>query len=51
MGDNATVLFYNVLIIGQKIAKVVNPRKDTCSREVLRHEVRGIMAGSEAWLL
>ncbi len=28
--------------LGQKVAKVVNARKDTCSREVLRHEVQYI---------
>lgn len=27
---------------GEKVAKVVNPRRDTCSREVLRHEVSTI---------
>ncbi len=26
--------------LGQKVAKVINARKDTCSREVLRHEVQ-----------
>lgn len=28
---------------GEKYAKVAHPRRDTCSREVLRHEVRPLV--------
>ena len=36
-GENARHLFL-LSITGEKKARVAHPRKDTCSREVLRHD-------------
>ena len=31
------------MYVGEKVARVVRPRRDTCSREVLRHKVPALI--------